>query len=158
MSMNSAARSETRLAAACTAALERGDAESAQQLAEQGLALAQAAASAPWVRRFKHLLRAATGGSIEDPPSVPSSCGLCLGTLGKGRKLNAGTNAFVCDECVRRCSTRDVDGSPLQQLFNSQVPCSFCGRIPVNESVYAANGHSICDPCVERVLAMIDGV
>ena len=59
---------EVRLATDCAAALDRGDKNAAQRLANEGLRLSAASGNANWQRRFEHLLQMATGASIKDPP------------------------------------------------------------------------------------------
>jgi hypothetical protein len=138
---------EVRIATECSAALDRGDKDSARRLAERGLQLATATRSPTWIRRFEHLLRAATGRVIEGSPAVPPSCTFCKGvTL---RTLVAGTQAFICDVCVERCSSSRIEGSDLERLVAEGIWCSFCSKRGSPYPVFAANGYYICAECVD---------
>jgi hypothetical protein len=138
---------ELRLAGDCSAAIERGEMGPAALLAERGLALAEASGNKTWIRRFQHLLRVARGGSIEGARHQPSMCSLCLGA--GPRNLTAGALALICDECLQRCLTQQLEGSPLKRLSASDLSCSFC-KLGLSEELYGANGYYICMACVER--------
>ncbi len=132
------------IAAACAQALEQGDMNSARQLAEQGLRVATGAGNKKWVRRFEHLLRVAKGASIESLPYQPPWCPFCARRV---QDVFAGQAAFICDECVRRCSSQRLGGSPITWGHASDVACSFCGRAG-QESLFQASGSYICQSCV----------
>lgn len=137
---------EVSLAAECAAALEVGDALYAKALAEQGLELAKAAGDSKWQRRFEHLLRVACGTPIEGPPYEPAACSFCLK---RGGNVTAGLSAFICDECVERCSEQQLAGSPIERVVAGDVSCSFCSHSRPNENLFAAQGYYICDECVQ---------
>lgn len=88
---------EVKLATDCALALDRGDKKAACLLAEEGLRLARESNSARWTRRFEHLLRIATGASIESPPHELPSCSFCTS---KAKRAVAGPQAYICDACI----------------------------------------------------------
>jgi hypothetical protein len=144
---------EVRLATECSAALDRGETELARRLAEEGLERVTATGSSTWIRRFRHLLRVASGTSIEGPPAQPTSCSFCHAT--GSRIFVAGTRAFICDQCIRLCSRREVAASPIDQVVAYDGWCSFCSRKASEEPVFAANGFYICRQCVEACVEIV---
>jgi ClpX C4-type zinc finger len=136
---------EVLIATNCSAALDEGDTKAARTLAEEGLALATATGNATWIRRFQHLLRAATGTPIKGLPPERPLCSFCLR---KAHHVTAGPKAFICDECVRRCSSQDFSGSSIKRLIGDDMICSFCARRSA-EPLFVAPGYSICSRCVE---------
>ena len=131
----------------------RGETELARRLAEQGLERVTAAGSSTWIRRFQHLLRVASGASIEGPPAQPTSCSFCHGT--GPRTFVAGTRAYICDQCVRLCSRREVVAFPIEQVVAYDGWCSFCNRKACEEPVFAANGFYICGRCVDTCMEIV---
>ena len=133
---------EVRLATECAAALDRGDKKAAEALASKGLRLS--ADSPTWRRRFEHLLRVATGASIEAQPYVPPTCSFCSQPA---PKVVAGPKTFICDTCVDRCASGHLDGSFIQRVMADDILCSFCSRRS-SEPVFAAGGYAICSTCI----------
>ena len=137
---------EVRLATDCAAALDRDDKKAARVLAEEGLRLAHQAHNARWTRRFEHLLRVATGASIEGPPREPPSCSFCMRTA---KHVVAGPKTYICDACVERCSSEHLAGSVIRRVVADDVICSFCG-VPASEPLFGGGGYFICKACVGR--------
>jgi len=144
---------EVRLATDCAAALDRGDKKAARMLAEEGLRLANESQSARWTRRFEHLLRLATGASIEGPPPEPPSCSFCMGTA---KHVVAGPKTYICDACVERCSSERLAGSLIRRVVADDVICSFCG-IPSPEPLFGGRDYFICKACVGRCVEISAG-
>jgi ferredoxin len=139
--------SEVALAARCSSALERGDRATARDLATRGLHLALATADDRWIRRFRHLLRVATGEPIQAPPQQPTPCSFCL--TGGPLNLTAGLSALICDDCVEVCATGGLEGSSIERIGVNDLRCSLCGECRPNGPLFEAHGHRICQPCVE---------
>jgi hypothetical protein len=139
---------EVRLASECAAALDRGDKKAAAALATRRLRLS--AESPTWRRRFEHLLRVATGASIEAQPYVPPTCSFCLQPA---VNVVAGPKTFICDACVDRCASDHLAGSVIRRVMADDVLCSFCSR-PSSEPVFAGDGYAICSACIGTCVEM----
>ena len=137
---------EVTLATDCAAALDRGDKKAAKRLAEAGLRISSD--SPTWTRRFQHLLRIATGASIEGPPYEPPTCSFCLE---QATHVVAGVRTYICDGCVDRCSSAQLDGSVLRRVAADDIVCSFCGQKSA-EPLFGGGEYFICTSCIARCL------
>lgn len=139
---------EVRLATECAAALDRGDTKVAEALATKGLRLS--VESPTWRRRFEHLLRIATGASIDAQPYVAPACSFCLQ---KASKVVAGPKTFICDGCVDQCASGQLESSAIRRVMADDIICSFCGRRS-SDPVFAAHGYAICSACIGTCVEM----
>jgi ClpX C4-type zinc finger len=143
---------EVRIATECSAALYRGEKSAARRLAEQGLALANASGSPKWIRRFQHLLRTATDASIADAPYRPPVCSFCSR---ESRNVVAGPKTYICDECVKACSSDEPTGL-LRSVMADDLSCSFCGSRP-SEPLFTGREYCICRTCVVKCAEIFAG-
>ncbi len=140
-----------RLALDSAAALDRGDKPLAQRLAEEGIELATRSGDPKWARRFQHLLRVATDQSIEyRGPTTELVCCFCLSPANRvSVSVRGGT--IICDNCVKRCSEHQLEGSGIRRVRGGVASCSFCG-LSDGELLFGARDHHICEPCIQRIL------
>ena len=110
----------------------------------------QAAAIGPIVQRM-----AASAGA-GDSDTAARRCNFCFKRQDQVLKFIAGTNSYICNECVETCTglvNNDEDKVPgLQQGLH----CDFC-RKHVREigTVIAGAGTNICNECVELCVEII---
>src|SRR5262245_58998813 len=146
---------EVRIATECAEALDRGDKTAAARLAREGLELVAGGAGSPkWVQRFEHLLRLATDPPAErSPPAESPSCSFCSETT---HRVVAGTNVFICHRCIRRCSSQDIEGSPIGRVTADDARCSFCWGTS-REPLFGRQGSFICANCVAVCAEIMEG-
>jgi len=136
---------EIAIATECAAAIDRGKKQAAKRLAEEGLQIARASGSEKWIRRFENLLRMATGTPQPTLPYEPPTCAFC--SRARRTHVVAGPQVFICDDCIRLCSTGRLSGSEITRIRADDLSCSFCGRLSA-EPFFGAGDYRICASCL----------
>ena len=111
----------------------------------------QAAVISPIVQRM------ADSAGAEDADQTVRRCNFCFKRQDRALKFIAGTNNYICDECVHTC-TDLVNGEESGQALGPQegLHCDFCGKhVREVRTVIAGAGTSICDECVELCVTII---
>jgi ATP-dependent Clp protease ATP-binding subunit ClpX len=93
-------------------------------------------------------------------------CSFCNQSQADVRKLVAGPNVFICDECVQVCSSITLDDdppsaaeqAPSQQSTRSTVivPCKLCElKFPLEDALVVAERGFLCPGCILAVNAAL---
>ena len=108
-------------------------------------ALEQAAVINPIVQRMANSIT----GDVTDP--TVRFCHFCFKSQHQVAKFIAGTNNYICDECVERATDLfQSDEDRENRDIGDDLRCDFClkhAREVVN--VVAGGGSSICNECLE---------
>jgi hypothetical protein len=107
---------------------------------------------------------------MKQPPSTSDDsllrCSFCNQSQAEVRKLVAGPNAFICDECVEVCNRIMLDDdpplaaeqAPPQQSIRSTVivPCKLCGlQFPLEDALVVSERGFLCPGCILEVNAAL---
>ena len=94
------------------------------------------------------------------------ACSFCLKTQDEVRKLIAGPNVFICDECIdlcndiieRECEAEEDPGdSPEAESFTTSATCALCTLPkPIDELLSLPERGFICATCVDDVRTAAD--
>src|SRR5262245_5657834 len=98
-------------------------------------------------------------------------CSFCNKSKNDARKLIAGPNVFICDECVEVCSyiltegdrfspaqSEGRDGSDDVTALPKPVMCALCLRaIPQDDGIIIENRGMLCAACVEAIKTVDTG-
>ena len=87
------------------------------------------------------------------------SCSFCNQSQAEVRKLVAGPNVFICDECVQICNRIMLDDdpplaaeqAPSQQSTRSTVivPCKLCElQFPLEDALVVSERGFLCPGCI----------
>jgi ClpX C4-type zinc finger len=106
-------------------------------------------------------IRAALGENKRESTDQVA-CSFCLKTQDQVRKLIAGPNVYICDECIdlcddvieRECEAEEGPGDPPTQTdsFTTGATCVLCNLPkPIDEIVPLPERRFICAPCVDTV-------
>ena len=93
-------------------------------------------------------------------------CSFCNQSQAEVRKLVAGPNVFICDECVQVCSHILLDDdpplaaeqAPAQQSTRSTmiVPCKLCElQFPLEDALVVSERGFLCPGCILEVNAAL---
>ncbi len=75
-------------------------------------------------------------------------CSFCGKTQDQVRRLIAGPDVCICDECVELCE--DIIREEFEEADKKQLKCSFCGKTQDQvRRLIAGPDVCICDECVE---------
>ena len=116
-----------------------------------GKAQQQTAVISPIVQRM-----AGSAGAEDADPTV-RRCNFCFKRQDRVLKFIAGTNNYICNECVETCTglvSRDEFGDTPSP--EEGVHCDFCFKhVREVTTVIAGAGTSICNECVELCVEII---
>ena len=115
-----------------------------------------------WKRRSEPLV---TRGS--PPKDMDLACSFCRKTQAEVRKLIAGPEVFICDECVYVCNDiiaddervanalkddRPVQESQKPVLPTDKAACSLCGTVVSPSELLEIRGRgALCGECADAV-------
>ena len=116
-----------------------------------GKAQQQTAVISPIVQRM------ADSAGAEDADPTVRRCNFCFKRQDQVLKFIAGTNNYICNECVETCeglvSRDEVGETPSPE---EGVHCDFCFKhVRDVTTVIAGAGTSICNECVELCVEII---
>ena len=94
----------------------------------------------------------------DEPDRTARRCSFCFKSQHQVRKFIAGTNMYICNECVEvgvGLVGGDEDEGEVQ-AGQKHVHCSFCDK-PLGEveTIIAGPGTNICNECVELCVEII---
>ncbi len=106
-------------------------------------------------------------GSNKREGAEQIACSFCLKTQDEVRKLIAGPNVFICDECInlcndiieRECEAEEGPGDPPAKTdsFATDASCVVCNLPkPIEEVVPLPERGFICAACVDMVRTIAD--
>jgi hypothetical protein len=109
--------------------------------------------------------RRSEGEAPSPPPWATVSCSFCGKTEHEVRKIVAGPNVWICDECIGLCNDvieqeceREAAADPARtETLTQSVACALC-RLPedASELILVADDRFVCRPCAEAVRAALD--
>ena len=97
-------------------------------------------------------------GAIErdEPDPTARRCSFCFKSQHEVRKFIAGTNMYICNECVEVGVGLVAGDEGEVQAGQEHVHCSFCDKPPGEvATIIAGPGTNICNECVELCVRII---
>ena len=110
----------------------------------------------PVIRTIVH--RMADSAGAEDADPTVRRCNFCFKRQDRVSKFIAGTNKYICDECVETCTGLVNGDNRGDRALGPQevLHCDFCLKdVREVRTVIAGAGTSICDECVELCVTII---
>ena len=102
--------------------------------------------------------RMADSAGAEDADPTVRRCNFCFKRQDRVSKFIAGTNKYICDECVETCTGLVNGDNRGDKALGPQegLHCDFCLKDAREvRTVIAGAGTSICDECVELCVTII---
>ena len=94
----------------------------------------------------------------DEPDPAARRCSFCFKSQHEVRKFIAGTNMYICNECVEVGVglVAGDDGEAEVQAGQEHVHCSFCDK-PLGEvaTIVAGPGTNICNECIDLCVEII---
>ena len=78
---------------------------------------------------------------------ITMSCSFCRKSQEECRKIVAGPQVCICDECI--CNSIQCFIKGEAESDQTKEPCSFCGkRSSFDNQMYTSSSHNICQECI----------
>jgi ribosomal protein L37AE/L43A len=96
-----------------------------------------------------------------DPPAGRFSCSFCNKSQRYVRKLIAGPNVWICDECVDICVGIVHEAKKETPVLTHGANlvssnCALCGLpLPIEQALCVANRGALCPGCVGEIQASL---